>query len=183
MQASPEPASRWRKAALDLFAILTILLMLVIALQVLSNLVGLNPLVTFEQAIPLFGKAITLNSLLELQWHLLVLVGLLPCAIVWRMNAHVRVDFLYAGWSKQRQALVDLLGNLCLTIPFLALCLPASWNFMMRAWLSSEISTNGGLTDRFAIKAVLPLGFAILGIVLLAELPGLVKRAWGAREH
>lgn len=177
MQAESSLSVRLSHAVLQLFALLIILLMLIIVLQVLLNLAGINPLQTFSTSLPLFGRAITLNSLMELQWHLLVIVGLLPCALVWRMNGHVRVDFLYSKWTDARQAKIDLLGNLCLTIPFLALCLPASWDFMMRAWHSAETSTNGGLTDRFAIKAILPLGFALLGLILLVELPGLLRRA------
>lgn len=182
MQAESSLKARLSQSILTLFAMLIILLMLIIVLQVALNLVGLNPLHTFTHSLPLFGRAITLNSLMELQWHLLVIIGLLPCALVWRMNGHVRVDFLYAKWSDARQAKVDLLGNLILTIPFLILCLPASWNFMMRAWQSAEVSTNGGLSDRFAIKAVLPLGFAILGIVLLLELPALLRRAFKGHQ-
>lgn len=177
MQTEPRLKTRLSQAVLQLFAMLIILLMFTIVLQVLLNLAGINPIAVFSKSMPLFGRAMTLNSLMELQWHLLVIIGLLPCALVWRMNGHVRVDFLYSKWSDARQAQVDLLGNLCLTIPFLTLCLPASWDFMMRAWHSAEMSTNGGLTDRFAIKAVLPLGFAILGLALLFELPSLLRRA------
>jgi len=174
--------ARLRQALLNLFAVLILLMMCVIALQVLCSLLGINPLVTFSDAVPLLGRAVSLNTLMELQWHLLVLIGLLPCALVWRMNAHVRVDFLYVRYAPRWQAATDLLGNVFLTIPFLFLCLPASWDFMLRAWRSAELSTSGGMTDRFLVKAVLPLGFAILGTVLLLECPGLLRRALNRKD-
>lgn len=170
--------TRMRKMFLNLFAILIILLMLTIAIQVISSWLGVNPLVKFQKSLLLFGKSITTNSLTELQWHLLVLVGLLPCALVWRMNGHVRVDFLYAKYGSKYRSRVDFLGNVFLTLPFLALCLPASWRFAVRAWRIAETSSNAGLIDRFLVKGILPLGFFILAVIVLLELPQLFRQAF-----
>lgn len=162
--------------ALNIFAILIILLMVAITFQVVASWLGFNPIATFKNALPLFGTKITINSLIEFQWHLLVVVGLLPCALVWHLDRHVRVDFIYANLGPRYQAGVDLIGNLFLTLPFLALCLPASWRFMERSLLSGEVSTNGGLINRYLVKGVLPVGFGIMAIVLIIELPYLVRR-------
>lgn len=168
---------RIRKVLLDVFAVLVIVLMIIITLQVVCSLLGINPLTKFQSSLPLLGKSITLNSLTELQWHLLVVIGLLPCAIVWRIDAHVRVDFLYNRYGYKYRKRVDLLGNLFLTLPFLILCIPASWNFMERAWRISEASNNSGLIDRYLVKAMLPAGFLILGAVVVLELPSLFRQA------
>lgn len=175
----PSRLARLGDRALDVFAALVVVLMLAICLQVLASALDLNPLATFRRAWPLVGEAITLNSLLDFQWHLLVVIALLPTALVWRRDGHVRVDFLYTGFGDRGRAAVDLAGALLLTLPFLVMAVPASWSFMRRAWLSSEMSASGGLTDRWLIKAALPLGFVLLGVVVLAELPGLARRVLG----
>jgi len=154
-----------------------VLLMATIVLQVVCNAFDINPLVVFETAQALFGPAITLNSLLDLQWHLLVLVGLLPAGLLWLRDAHVRVDFLYASWSERAQARVNLVGHLMFAAPFLWLALPASWDFMARAWRTDEGTRNGGLVDLWLIKAALPLGLGLLALAVMWESARLWKAA------
>ncbi|WP_417719985.1 TRAP transporter small permease subunit [Salipiger sp.] len=144
-------------------------MMFVIVVQVACSAFDLNPLVAFDRARSLVGGAITLNSLLDLQWHLLVITGLLPAGLVWMMDGHVRVDFLYQTFRPRRQARINLAGNLIFAAPFLALALPAAWNFTSRAWRSDEGSSNGGLADLWLIKAILPLGLALLAVAVLVE--------------
>ncbi|SMF47689.1 Tripartite ATP-independent transporter, DctQ component [Tistlia consotensis] len=174
-------AGRWERVLLNGFAVLLLLLMLCICAQVLCSALDLNPLATFQTALPLLGRALTINSLLDLQWHLLVVIGLLPAGLVWRRDGHVRVDFLYAGFRARTKAGVDLAGLLVFTLPFLLLSVPAGWSFMLRAWSSSEMSPNGGLTDRFLVKSLLPAGLAILLLVALLDLWPLGRRLLGRR--
>ncbi|MEL6205315.1 MAG: TRAP transporter small permease subunit [Pseudomonadota bacterium] len=163
--------------AVSVLAFGVILLMLAVVLQVVCSFFDVNPLVSFAEPWPVLGRAITLNSLLDLQWHLLVIVGLLPAGLVWLRGGHVRVDFLYEGRSDRWRARVDLVGNLLFAAPFLVLILPASWDFAMRARASGEGSRNGGLEDLWLIKAVLPLGLALLSLALIIETIGLLRRA------
>lgn len=150
-------------------AVAIIALMGCIVLQVALSAIDVNPVATFESALPLLGKAITLNSLLDAQWHLLVISGLLPAGIVWVRNGHVRVDFLYQSMGPAAQARIDVAGNLLFAAPFFVLILPASWDFMLRAWTSDEGSRNDGLNDLWLIKSVLPLGLALLALAVLAD--------------
>ncbi|MEM1341266.1 MAG: hypothetical protein AAGF68_03045, partial [Pseudomonadota bacterium] len=48
-----------------------------IVLQVVCSALDLNPIATFEQGYLLVGDMISLNSMLDFQWHLLVITGLL----------------------------------------------------------------------------------------------------------
>lgn len=150
-------------------AALLICLMLAVVLQVVASAFDINPLITFDSATPLVGDAITLNSLLDLQWHLLVVLGLLPAGIVWWRDAHVRVDFLHQRYSPRGKAWLDLTGAVIFALPFFALILPASVSFMQRAWRADEGSRNGGLNDLWLIKAVLPFGLMVLAIYVLLE--------------
>ncbi|MDE9449240.1 TRAP transporter small permease subunit [Aliiroseovarius sp. Z3] len=156
-------------------AIALIVMMCAIVVQVVASALDINPIVAFTTALPLLGKAITLNSLLDFQWHLLVMVGLIPAELVWLANKHVRVDFLYQNRSDRMQARIDLVGNLIFAVPFFALGLPAAWSFMTRAWTSDEGGRNGGLNDLWLIKAVLPLGLGLLALAILIETLRLIR--------
>ena len=158
------------------FAILVIVLMLAISLQVLCAMLDINPVVSFDRANLLIGKAITLNSLLDFQWHLLAMIALLPAGLVWWRDGHVRVDFFYAGRSDRQKSMIELTGHTLLTAPFLFLCVPASWAFLLSAWRSDQGSTNDGLSDLWLIKATLPLGLALLCVVLLADAVRQIRR-------
>ncbi|MEX0285633.1 MAG: TRAP transporter small permease subunit [Paracoccaceae bacterium] len=166
-----------RQVTMTVLAIAMVILMLAIVLQVLCSALDINPLASFDAGLPLLGDAITLNSLLDFQWHLLVLVGIVPVGLVWLSDKHVRVDFLYDTRSDRWKARLNLLGNLLFAAPFFFLILPASWNFMQRAWTSDEGSRNGGLNDLWLIKAVLPLGLALLLLAIALETYRLLRAA------
>lgn len=161
--------NRWQHRILQGFACLLILMMLAIVTQVVCSALDVNPLFRFSEPVPLFGLAISLNSLLDLQWHLLSVIAFLLAGLVWLRDGHVRVDFFYATRSARSKAAINLLGNLIFTTPFLLLSIPASWSFLIRAWSSDQGSINDGLNDLWLIKSVLPLGLALLAIVLLVD--------------
>ena len=63
--------------AMTLLACLLMIQMTAIGIQVVCIALSINPLVTFTEQLPFLGDAITLISLLDLQWHLLVITGCL----------------------------------------------------------------------------------------------------------
>lgn len=162
---------------LSLLGVGLIVLMAAIVVQVVCSALDINPLVAFESVHLLIGDAITLNTLLDFQWHLLVITGLLPAGLVWLMDRHVRVDFIYEGRSPKTKARINLVGNLLFALPFFVLVLPAAWSFMLRAWSSDEGSRNGGLNDLWLIKSIIPLGLGLLAFALLIETVRLFKAA------
>jgi TRAP-type mannitol/chloroaromatic compound transport system permease small subunit len=163
--------------ALSALALLVPVLMLIIVAQVACAALGLNPLLRFEEALALFGQALTLNSLLDLQWHGLTLIGLFGAGLLWWVDGHVRVDFLYATRSSKAQARIDLAGNILFALPFFALILPAAQSFAARAWASDEGSRSDGLMDLWLIKSALPLGLALLALVVAIETLKLLGKA------
>lgn len=170
-------SKRIEQICLSLLGVGLIVLMAAIVAQVVCSALDINPLVAFEQAFLLVGDAIALNSLLDFQWHLLVMTGLLPAGLVWLMDRHVRVDFIYDGRTPKTKARINLIGNLLFAVPFFALVLPAAWNFMLRAWTSDEGSRNGGLNDLWLIKSILPLGLGLLALAVAVETIRLIKAA------
>ena len=162
-------ANRFEHMCLSLLGGGLVILMCAIVAQVLCSALDVNPLLMFTEARLLVGDAVTLNTLLDLQWHLLVITGLLPAGLVWLMDRQVRVDFLYTGRGDKAKARINLIGNLLFAAPFFALVLPASWSFMMRAWSSDEGSRNGVLNNLWAIKAIIPLGLGLLALAIMIE--------------
>jgi len=150
-------------------AVLLLILVGAISLQVVCSALSINPLLNFSERLPFLGNAITLNSLLDFQWHLLVMIGLIPVGVVWLKQKHVRVDFFYAKQTERVKSAVDLVGNLVFALPFLWLMIPASIDFALRAWRSGEGSRNNGLENLWAIKSILPLGLSLLALAVLIE--------------
>lgn len=108
----------------------------------------------------------------------LVVIALVPAYLVWIEDRHVRVDFLYAKLTKRHKAMVEIVGHIFLTAPFLFLCTPAAWSFMMSAYTSGQGSRNDGLNDLFLVKAVLPFGLGLLLVVLLFDLRAQIVKLW-----
>jgi TRAP-type mannitol/chloroaromatic compound transport system permease small subunit len=77
-------------------------------------------------------------------------------------GGHVRVDIFYADASPRRRAVVDLVGTLCLLLPFILTLLWLSAPYALRSWTILEGSQQtGGLPLVFVLKTTIPL-FALL---------------------
>lgn len=150
-------------------AVLLLLLIGAISLQVICSAFSINPLLTLNGSLPFVGKAVSLNSLLDFQWHLLVIIGLIPASIVWLKDKHVRVDFFFAQRSENFRSIIDIAGNLIFALPFLWLIIPSCIDFAQRAWRSDEGSRNNGLEDLWAIKSVLLIGMSLLALAIIFE--------------
>ena len=104
-------------------------------------------------------------ALQEMEWHLFALIFLLGGAYTLKYDEHVRVDILYqARWmTDKRRALVDIFGCLFMLLPFCVLMIYSSIPFVMQSWGWGETSPDpGGLSYRWLLKAMIPLGFALL---------------------
>jgi TRAP-type mannitol/chloroaromatic compound transport system permease small subunit len=107
----------------------------------------------------------------ELQWHLYCIGFLLGMSYAYQADVHIRVDLLHERFSPQLRAWIELYGILLFLIPFIALILIFSVQFVSSSFLVSEVSPSpGGLPFRWAIKAILPLGFALLLLTVFARL-------------
>ena len=99
----------------------------------------------------------------ELEWHLFSIVILFGIGYALKDESHVRVDFLYDNFSKKTKAYVNIYGTLLFLIPLALLIIFGSYEFVMDAYTTSEISEDpGGLTHRWIIKSMIPFGFIFL---------------------
>jgi TRAP-type mannitol/chloroaromatic compound transport system permease small subunit len=107
----------------------------------------------------------------EIQWHLYAIGMMLGLSICYKDDAHVRVDVLHERLRPRLRAWIELYGIVLLLLPFVTLVLVYGIPFVAESFASSEVSqAPGGLPMRWLMKAVLPLGFALLGLAALARL-------------
>lgn len=144
-----------------------------IVAAVLAAVVGtylrFGELVAWGFELPLLGSHLSITGLAELQWHLFAVMVLLGGSYALRWNGHVRVDFIYDRLGPRGRAATDMVGHLVFLIPFSLLVLWLSLSFVDLAYRSGEQSDYGGLTDRYLIKAMVPIGFGILALTALGQ--------------
>lgn len=105
----------------------------------------------------------------ELEWHLLVPLVMFGITYALRHGEHVRVDMLYGRYSPAGQALVDVLSGL-LAATMAALMVYFSIRYVGQSWSIGEISPDpGGLHYRWALKALIPLGFVLFAVQALGQ--------------
>lgn len=116
----------------------------------------------------------------ELEWHLLAPLVLFGMTYALLKGEHVRVDIFYARYSPRGQAAVDLLAAL-LAMAMAALVIRYSIQFVSQSYAINEISSDpGGLTHRWVLKALIPLGFAVFALQAAAQGVKAALRLFGA---
>ena len=105
----------------------------------------------------------------ELEWHLMSPIALIGAAYALRHGEHVRVDVLYAGFSERNKALVDIAAGVAgIVVSVLVILL--AWRYVGMSFAQNEGSANpGGIPYRWALKAMIPVGFALLLAQFSAE--------------
>ncbi len=121
-------------------------------------------------------------ALQELEWHLFALVFLLGSAYTLRHDGHVRVDIFYRShaFDDRVRAWIDIVGVVCLLVPFCVLVIVSSLPFVGNAFALGEGSPDpGGLPARYLLKAAIPVGFTLL---LLQGVAMLIRRVESLRR-
>jgi TRAP-type mannitol/chloroaromatic compound transport system permease small subunit len=106
----------------------------------------------------------------ELEWHLMAPICLLGLSYALLHDGHVKVDILYGRFKPQTRRFIDLVSMLlvCLVV---GLLIYLSIPYVEQSYRIGEKSPDpGGLTHRWILKALLPLGFTLLLIQSFAAL-------------
>ena len=105
----------------------------------------------------------------ELQWHLISPIALFGMSYALLCGEQVRVDILFDRYPPGLRRAVEIAGGLALAlIALYAMWLALPW--VQQSWLRNEASPNpGGLPWRWALKALVPLGFLLLALQGLAH--------------
>jgi TRAP-type mannitol/chloroaromatic compound transport system permease small subunit len=105
----------------------------------------------------------------ELEWHLLVPLTLVGMSYALRHGEHVRVDVLFATFSSRTKHAINAISSVIAAI-FSALVIWLSLPFVAQSWAMGEGSPNpGGIGALYLMKAMIPLGFALLLLQSLAQ--------------
>lgn len=105
----------------------------------------------------------------ELEWHLMSPICLFGMSYALRHGEHVRVDVVFASFSDRTKLLVELITAL-ISMAVCVIIINLSWSYVAYAWNIGEGSANpGGIPARYLLKALIPLGFALLFLQSLAQ--------------
>jgi TRAP-type mannitol/chloroaromatic compound transport system permease small subunit len=110
------------------------------------------------------------NAYLEIQWYLFAAVFLLAAGYTMLRQEHVRIDVIAGRFSKRTQIWIDIVGLTCFVLPLVYVVIHLSFPLAVRAYVMNEYSSNAGGLIRWPVFALLPLGFALLGIQAISEL-------------
>jgi len=105
----------------------------------------------------------------ELEWHLMSPICLFGMSYALRHGEHVRVDVVFASFSDRSKLLVEFITAL-ISMAVCVIVIDLSWSYVAYAWNIGEGSANpGGIPARYLLKALIPLGFALLFLQSLAQ--------------
>ena len=110
------------------------------------------------------------NAYLEIQWYLFAAVFLLAAGYTMLRQEHVRIDVIAGRFSKRTQIWIDVIGLVCFVFPLVWVVIHLSLPLAIRAYQMNEYSSNAGGLIRWPVFALLPLGFALLGMQAVSEL-------------
>ncbi|MEQ1682553.1 MAG: TRAP transporter small permease subunit [Burkholderiaceae bacterium] len=110
------------------------------------------------------------NGLLEIQWYLFAAVFLLAAGYTLLRQEHVKIDVISGRFSKRTQIWIDIVGICAFLMPFVIVVIDLSMPLVIRAYQMHEMSSNAGGLVRWPVFALLPAGFALLGLQGLSEL-------------
>lgn len=115
------------------------------------------------------GQNLSSNSFIETQWYIFSVVFFLMFAYNLRHDVNVRVDFLYAKWSRTRRTWVDLIGTVLFLIPFCILGIWMTIDPVLFSWRLWEMSPDPGGLPRAPIKTFIIVAFVLLLLQAIAQ--------------
>jgi TRAP-type mannitol/chloroaromatic compound transport system permease small subunit len=110
------------------------------------------------------------NAYLEIQWYLFAAVFLLAAGYTMLRQGHVKIDVISGRFSKRTQIWIDIIGLAGFVLPLVYVVIQLSVPLAIRSYVMNEYSSNAGGLIRWPVFALLPLGFALLGIQAISEL-------------
>lgn len=111
----------------------------------------------------------------ELEWHLLAALILFGMSYSLQRGENVRVDIFYSKFSAPTKKAVDI-ASAVLTILLALLVIWLSWKYVGQSFAINEKSADpGGLPYRWALKALLPVGYGFLALQATGQLLRLLR--------
>lgn len=115
----------------------------------------------------------------ELEWHIFIPICLFGMSYALLHGEHVRVDVLFQSFKPRTKHAIEVLS----AILSMAFCLIVIWlsiPYVYQSWSIGEGTANpGGIDYRYIVKALIPIGFAVL---LLQSLSQAIKSCLAMRS-
>lgn len=153
-------------------------------------------LISAANAVMRKAFSISSNAYLEIQWYLFAAVFLLAAGYTLLRQEHVKIDVVLSRFQRRTQVKVEIFGFVVFLLPFVVTVVALVWPLVVKAVVTGEMSSNAGGLIRWPVFALVPVGFALLGLQTLSELvkrfaflqgrapdPGLKLRAKTAEEE
>lgn len=110
------------------------------------------------------------NSWLEAQWYLFGAAFMFAAAYTLSQNEHIRIDIVYAMFSRRVQHWIDLLGHLLFLMPFVLLMVYYLIPYVLLSYRSGEVSSSAGGLIIWPAKGILLIGFVLLAAQGISEI-------------
>ena len=110
------------------------------------------------------------NAFLEIQWYLFAAVFLLASGYTLMRQEHVKIDVVLHRFSRRTQIKIEIFGIVAFLFPFVFAVIDLVWPLVVKAYISGEMSSNAGGLIRWPVFALVPAGFALLGLQGVSEL-------------
>lgn len=110
------------------------------------------------------------NAFLEVQWYLFAAIFLLGAGYTMLRQGHVKIDVILGRFPKRIQIWVEIFGIVFFLFPFVIQVIRLVWPLVVQAYTTGEMSENAGGLLRWPVYALVPLGFALLGLQGVSEL-------------
>ena len=108
----------------------------------------------------------------ELEWHLMAPICMLGLSYAILKDGHVRVDILFGRFPPRLQRIIEFVSA-ALVVIVIAILFKLSIPYVMQSYNIGEQSPDpGGLTHRWILKSMLPVGF---GLLLLQSVGALLR--------
>ncbi len=112
----------------------------------------------------------------ELEWHLLAALILLGMSYALQRGDNVRVDLFYAHYSPRVKFAVDVVSVLLL-LAIALYFIKLSLAYVDQSYSILEGSPDpGGIPYRWAVKALIPLGYGLVALQCVGELLRLFRQ-------
>src|SRR5215510_1470778 len=106
----------------------------------------------------------------ELEWHLMAPICLLGLSYAILKDGHVQVDILFGRFPVRVQRLIQFVSTVLVVI-VIGILLKLSIPYVTQSYNIGEQSPDpGGLTHRWILKSMLPIGFTLLLIQSVAAM-------------
>ncbi|EAR60793.1 TRAP transporter small permease subunit [Neptuniibacter caesariensis] len=127
-------------------------------------------LVIMLQVILRKGFASGLIALEELQWHLYSIGVMFGLSYAQTTNSHIRVDLFYSRLRAKTKRIIEVISIPTMVLPFIVIIFLQGIDFTAESYRVNEASeAASGLPYRWAMKSVIPISFALLGLAVISR--------------